>query len=63
MELGRGARLCLAFGGEEPSCYGCEDDDYEADDDAPAEGKDAVSKVQFLESKKRSVEMITRLPL
>jgi len=55
--------LCLAFGGEEPSCYGCEDDDYEADDDAQAGGKDAVSKVQFLESKKRSVEMSTRLPL
>ena len=32
---GYGARLCLALGGEEPGCCGCEDDDDEADPDAP----------------------------
>jgi hypothetical protein len=37
-------RLCFAFGGEEPGCDGCEDDDYKADEDAPARGKESVSK-------------------
>ena len=29
-------RLCLALGTEEPGCHACNDDHYEADDDAPA---------------------------
>jgi len=35
----RDIRLRLAFRGEEPGCDGCEDDDYEADEDTPAKGE------------------------
>jgi len=37
----RDIRLRLAFRGEEPGCDGCEDDDYEADEDTPAKGEEA----------------------
>ena len=44
-EAQRDIRLRLAFRGEEPGCRGCKDDDYEADEDAPAKGEKAVSNV------------------
>lgn len=55
--------MCLAFRGEEPGCYGCENDDYEADDDVPAEGNDEVSKLGLENGRRRIVVVSTRLTL
>jgi hypothetical protein len=61
--VSRDIRLRLAFRREEPGRNGCEDDDYEADEDAPAKGENAVSKVWFLRRTKRIMVFSTRLPL
>lgn len=45
MDAQSDTRLRLAFRGEEPGGDRCEDDDYEADEDAPATGREAVSNV------------------
>lgn len=47
MEPRRGIRLCLALRREEPSCYGCEDDDYKADDQAPANSGKQLAGFNF----------------
>jgi hypothetical protein len=56
-------RLRLAFWGEEPGGYGCEDDDCEADEDAPAKCEEAISNVFVLGCTKRIVVSNTCLPL
>jgi hypothetical protein len=43
-EVSRNIRLRFAFGGEKPGCDGCEDDDYEANEDAPAKVRERSAK-------------------
>ena len=46
-EAQRDIRLRFAFWGEEPDRYGCEDDDYEADEDAPATVRKQLATLSF----------------
>lgn len=43
-DISRNIRLRLAFRGEKPGCDGCENDDYEADEDAPAKVRKPSAK-------------------
>lgn len=62
MDSSKNIRLCLAFRGEEPCCGGCEDDDYKADEDAPAKDQKAISKISVSVRTRMIVVFSTRLP-